>query len=191
MKNDPSHVTVSFRFPIAPAPVPLGFAAASAAIALLPMAVAPAPLVAPDTAAVELAEPYVPERPQLPTQDVGFNNDDILQTEEPLNSFPSDSSDRSIDTTCIYSAYISNCFTANNSESPKAQSSSADLSTFYDFRPKIPPRDYHEKAIQNQKPAKVGCNPVSEPAVASNHLTPSQKRDVIIYSCQQTQKTSK
>ena len=64
--------------------------------------------------------------------------------------------------------------------------SCANLPTSYDFRPELPARDYHEKAIQNKIPPKVRCIPISEPAVSSNQTTQSQKLDLIIGSCQVT-----
>ena len=70
-------VTVSFRIPIAPAPMPIGLAAALAALPPPAAAAAPAPSVALDTAVVEAAEAQVPERHQLPTQDVRLTNDDV------------------------------------------------------------------------------------------------------------------
>ena len=56
----------------------------------------------------------------------------------------------------------------------------------YDLRPRQPPRDYHEKAIQNEIPPKMRSIPITEPAASLNQLTQSQKRDVIIDSCQRT-----
>ena len=54
------------------------------------------------------------------------------------------------------------------------------------LRPRLPPRDYHEKVIQNKIPPKMRCIPITEPAVSSNQLTQSQKRDVSFDSCQRT-----
>ena len=105
--------------------------------------------MAPEAADVA-AEPHTPERPQLPTQDVRFINNDLLRTDELLNFTPSGSSDSSADTTYENSVYISNFPTANNSESLKAQFSSANLPNSCDFRPRLPPRDYREKAIETK-----------------------------------------
>ena len=125
---------------------------------------------------------------KLPIQDVRFNNDDILQTDELPNFVPSDNSDSSADTTCENSVCRSNFPTATNSASPQAQSISSNLPNSYNFRLRLPPWDYHEKAIQNKIPPKVRCFPVSEPAASSDQLTPSKKRDVIVDSCQLTRK---
>ena len=59
-------MSISTRF----SAVPVGLAAAPAPLHPPTVVAAPAALVAPDTADVEVAEPQVPERPQLPTQDV-------------------------------------------------------------------------------------------------------------------------
>ena len=66
--ENPPPVTVSFRFPTAPAPVPVGLAAAPGPLHL-PAVAADLALVAPEMADGEVAEPQVPVRPQLPTQD--------------------------------------------------------------------------------------------------------------------------
>ena len=50
-------------------------------------------------------------------------------------------------------------------ESQQAQSSSTDLSKSHDFRPRLPPRDYHEEVIQNKIPPEMRCIPLHEPAV--------------------------
>ena len=91
--EDPPPLTVSFRFPVAPA------------------------LVAPDTADIEMAEPQVPGRLHLPTQNVRFTNDNILHTDELPNFIASDT-----DTSYENSVYISNFPTANDSGSSQIQS---------------------------------------------------------------------
>ena len=118
MTEDPPPVTVSFRAPVAPAPVPAGPAAAQALLLLPRVAAAPA-LVAPDTADVGVAEPQAPERPQLPTQSVRFNNDDILQTDEVPIFIAGDSNDSFADTTCENSVYLCIFPTASISENPQ------------------------------------------------------------------------
>ena len=52
---------------------------------------------------------------------------------------------------------------AYNSEIPQAQHFCALLPNSYDFRPKLSPRDYHDKAIQNLIQHKIRFIPVSEP----------------------------
>ena len=54
------------------------------------MAAAPAPLVAPDTTDIA-AEPQKPKRPQLPTQDVRFTDDNNFQNNELPTFIPSTS----------------------------------------------------------------------------------------------------
>ena len=85
--EDPSPVTVSLRFPIAPAPVPVGLAAAPAPIPPPAVAVASA-LMATDTADVEAPEPHVLERPYLPTKGVRFSDssDDFSTTDASLHA---------------------------------------------------------------------------------------------------------
>ena len=90
LTEDPPAVNINFRFPIAPAPVPVGLAAVPAPVPPPAPAAAPASLVAPDTADVA-AEPQTQERPQLPTRDVRFTNDDIFQNDESPNFIPSTS----------------------------------------------------------------------------------------------------
>ena len=97
-----------------------------------------------------------------------------------------DDSDSSVDSTRENSIYVRNFRTTVPSDSHRAQSSSTDLPKSYDLRPRLPPRDYHEKAIQNKIPPKIRCIPITEPAASSKQLTQSQKRDVIIDSCQRT-----
>ena len=92
-----------------------------------------------------------------------------------------DDSDRSVDSTRQNLIYIRNFRTTENQQ---AQSSSADLPQSYDLRPRLPPRDCHEKVIQNKISPKMRCIPISEPAATSSQLTQSQKRDAIICSCQ-------
>ena len=167
---------------MAPAPVPAGLAAAAAPLPPPAVAVAPV-LVAADTADVEEVEPQAPERHQLPIQDVRFTND-ILQTDEVPNFIPCDSRGSSVDT-YETSIYLSDFPTAKNSESRQAQST-AILPISYDFRPRLPPRDYLEKAIQNRMPPEIRSAPVNEPAASSNQPTQSQKRDVILDSCERT-----
>ena len=71
----------------------------------------------------EVTQPQAPERPQFPTQDVRFTNNDILQSDELPIFFPKDSSDSSAATRCENSVNISNFSTADNSGIPQAQSS--------------------------------------------------------------------
>ena len=97
-----------------------------------------------------------------------------------------DDSDSSVDSTRENSIYIRNFRTTVHSDSQHAQSCSADLPKPYDLRPRLPPRDYHEKVIQNKRPPKIRCIPITEPAASSHQLTQGQKRDVIIDSCQRT-----
>ena len=97
-----------------------------------------------------------------------------------------DDSDSSVDSTRESSIYIRNYRTTVLSESQQAQSSSTDLPQSYDLRPRQPPRDYHEKVIQNKIPPKKRSIPFTEPAASLNQLTQNQKRDVIIDSCQRT-----
>ena len=97
-----------------------------------------------------------------------------------------DDSDSSVDSTRENSIYIRNFRTTVPSDSQQAQSASTDLPKTYDLRPRLPPRDYHEKVIQNKIPPKIRCIPINEPAASSKQLTQSQKRDVIIDSCQRT-----
>ena len=79
--EDPPPVTVSIRFPVAPAPVPVGLASALVPLRPPDVAAAPAPLVATDTSDVA-AEPQTPERPQPPTQDVLFTDDNSFHNNE-------------------------------------------------------------------------------------------------------------
>ena len=97
-----------------------------------------------------------------------------------------DDSDSSVDSTRENSIHIRNFRTTVPSDSQQAQSASTDLPKSYDLRPRLPPRDYHEKVIQNKIPPKIRCIPINEPAASSKQLTQSQKRDVIIDSCQRT-----
>ena len=97
-----------------------------------------------------------------------------------------DDSDSSVDSTRENSIYIRNFCTTVPSKSQEAHSSSTDLPQSSDLRPRLPPRDYHEKVIQNKMPPKTRCIPISEPAASSNQLIQSQKRDLIIDSCQRT-----
>ena len=95
-------------------------------------------------------------------------------------------SDSSTDSLRENSIYIRHSRTTVTPESQHAQSSITHLLKSYDLRPKLPPRDYHEKVVQIKLPPKMRCIPISEPAATSNQLTQSQKRDVIIDSCQRT-----
>ena len=97
-----------------------------------------------------------------------------------------DDSDSSVDSTRKNSIYIRNFRTTVQSDSQQAQSSSIDLPKTYDLRPRLPPRDYHEKVIQNTIPPKIRCIPINEPAASSKQLTQSQKRDAMLDSCQRT-----
>ena len=116
----------------------------------------------------------------MPTVDQG-----TLRVSQPRFSH-NDDSDSSVDSTRENSIYIRNFRTTVQSDSQQAQSSSTDLPKSYDLRPRLPPRDYHEKVIQNKIPPKIRCIPINEPATSSKQLTQSQKRDVIIDSCQRT-----
>ena len=104
----------------------------------------------------------------------------------PTHFSHNEDSDSSVDSTRENSIHIRNCRTTVQSESQQAQSSSTDLPKSYDLRPRLPPRDYHERVIQNKIPPKIRCTPINEPAASSKQLTQSQKRDVIIDSCQRT-----
>ena len=97
-----------------------------------------------------------------------------------------DDSDSSVDSTRENSIYIRNFRTTVQSDSQQAQSSSTDLPKSYDLRPRLPPRDYHEKVIQNKIPPKIRYVPITEPAATPNQLAQSQKRDAILDSCQRT-----
>ena len=97
-----------------------------------------------------------------------------------------DDSDSSVDSTRENSIYIRNFRTTVQSDCQQAQPSSTDLPKSYDLRPTLPPRDYHEKVIQNKIPPKNRCIPISEPAATPNWLTQSQKRDAILDWCQRT-----
>ena len=90
-----------------------------------------------------------------------------------------DHSDSSVDTTPENSFYLLSFRTIVAPESQQVQSSSTVLPKSYDVRPKIPPRRYHEKVIQNKIAPKMRCAPISESAAASNQLTQNQKRDAI------------
>ena len=90
---DPPPVTVNIRFPIAPAPVPFGLAAAPVLLPAPTVATVPALLV-PDTADVA-AEPQIPQRPTLPTQDIRFTDDNNFQNNELPNFIPSTSTSES------------------------------------------------------------------------------------------------
>ena len=90
LTEDTPPVTVGIRFPIAHAPIPVGLTAVPAPLSALAVAAAPVLLVAPDTADVA-AEPQTQERPQLPSQNVRFANDDIVRKEKLPNTNPSTS----------------------------------------------------------------------------------------------------
>ena len=68
-------------------------------------------------------------------------------------------SDISGDSTRGTSVYFRNSRTTVAPESQQAQSSSTDLPKSYDLRPRLPPRFYHEKVIQNKIPPKMSCIP--------------------------------
>ena len=183
--EETSPISSSFRFPVAPEPVPVTLAAAPAPTPPTAVAVAPAQVAA-DTADVEEAEPQVPERPHTSTQDACYTNDEVLRSVELPIFFQKDSIDSSADTERKNLVYMSNFFTAKNSESPQVQSSSSNLPNSYILIQRLPPQDYHERAIQIEVPPELRGVPESEPAVPSNHLTQSQKRDIIIDLCQRT-----
>ena len=104
----------------------------------------------------------------------------------PTHFSHNDDSDSSVDSTRENSMYIRNFLLTAQSENQQAHSSSTDLPQTYDLRPKLPPRDYLEKVIQNKILPKIRFIPITEPAAATNRLTQSQRRDVIIDSCQPT-----
>ena len=92
-----------------------------------------------DTTDVEDAETEAPAgQPQLPTQDVCFTNDDILQTDELPNFNPVGSSNSFVDSTCENAVCLSHYPTANNSNSPQAKFFSANFSVSSDFKPRLP-----------------------------------------------------
>ena len=114
----------------------------------------------------------------MPTVDQG-----TLRVSQTRFSHNADS-DSSVDTTRENSIYLRNSTVTPDSQ--QAQSSSTDLPQPYDLRPRLPPRDYHEKVIQNKIPPKIRCIPITEPAATPNQLTQRQKRDAILDSCQRT-----
>ena len=54
---------------------------------------------------------------------------------------PRDIGDSSVETICEYLVHLSKLPTTNNSESPEAESFSANLPSSYALRPKVPPRN--------------------------------------------------
>ena len=104
----------------------------------------------------------------------------------PTHFSHNDDSDSSVDSKRENSIYFRNFRTTVQSDSQQEQSSSTDLPKSYDLRPRLPPRDYHEKLIQNKIPPKIRCIPITEQAASSHQLTQGQKRDSIIDSCQRT-----
>ena len=94
--------------------------------------------------------------------------------------------DSSVDTTREKSICRRNSRTTVTPESQRAEPFSTVSPKSFDLRPRIPPRDYHEKVIENKIPPEMHCIPSSEPAASSNQLTQSQKRVAIIDSCQRT-----
>ena len=86
----------------------------------------------------------------------------------PTHFSHNDDSDSSVDSTRENSIYIRNFRTTVQSDSHQAQSSSTDLPKSYDLRPRLPPRDYHEKVIQNKIPPKKRCILFTEPAATPN-----------------------
>ena len=109
-----------------------------------------------------------PSTEAMPTVDQGTLG--VSQTRFSHN----DDSDSSVDSTRENSIYIRNFRTTVPSDSQQAQFSSTDLPKSYDLRPRPPPRDYHEKVIQNKIPPKIRCIPINEPAASSKQLTQSQ-----------------
>ena len=95
-----------------------------------------------------------------------------------------DDSDSSVDSTRENPIYIRNVRTTVQSDGQQAQSSSTDLPKSYDLRPRLPPRDYHEKVIPNKIPPKIRCILITEPAATLNRLTQCPKRDAILDSRQ-------
>ena len=61
-----------------------------------------------------------------------------------------DDSDSSVDSTRENSTYIRDFRTTVHSETQQAQSSTTGLPKSYNPRPRLPPRDYHERVIQNR-----------------------------------------
>ena len=116
----------------------------------------------------------------MPTVDLG-----TLRV-SPTHFSHNDDSDSSVDSMRENSIYVRNFRTTVHSDSQQAQSSSKDLPKSYDLRPRLPPRDYHEKVIRNKIPPKIRFIPITKPAASSHQLTQGQKRDVIIDSCQRT-----
>ena len=105
----------------------------------------------------------------------------------PTHFSHNDDSDSSVGSTRENSIYIRSFRTTVQSDSQQAQSSNTDLPKSYDLRPRLPPQDYHEKVIQNNKiPPEIRCIPITEPAATLNQLTQSQKRDAILDSYQRT-----
>ena len=94
--------------------------------------------------------------------------------------------DSSVDSTRGNSTYLRNSRITVTPESQQAQPSSTDLPKSHDLRLTLPPRDYHEKVIQNKIPPKMRCILLHKPAASSSQLLLSQKRDIIIDSCQRT-----
>ena len=84
-----------------------------------------------------------------------------------------DDSDSTVNSTRENSIYSRDFRTTVQSDSQQAQSRSTDLPKSYDLRPRLPPRDYHEKVIQNKVPTKIRCIPITEPAATPNQLTQS------------------
>ena len=116
----------------------------------------------------------------MPTVDQG------TLTVSPTRFSYNDDSDSSVDSTRENSIYIRTFRTTVHSDSQQAESTSTDSPKSYDLRPRLPPRDYHEKVIQNKIPPKIRCLLFTEPAATPNQLTQSQKLDAIFVSCQRT-----
>ena len=91
--------------------------------------------------------------------------------------------DSSADSTRKNSIYIRIFRTTVQFENQQAQYFSTDLRQCCDLRPRLPPRDYHEKVRQNKLPAKTRSIPISEPVASSSQLTQNKKRHAIIDSC--------
>ena len=130
---------------------------------------------------IELGPLLAPQSTEaMPTVDQG-----TLRV-SPTHFSHNDDSDSSVDSTRENSIYIRNFRTTVQSHTQQAQPSSTDLPNSNDIRPRLPPRDYHDKVIQNKIPPKIRCIPKNEPAASSKQLTQSQKQDAILDSCQRT-----
>ena len=104
-----------------------------------------------------------PSTEAMPTVDQG-----TLRVSQTRFSHNADS-DSSVDTTHENSIHLR--ISTVTLDSQQAQSSRTDLPRSYDLRPRLPPRDFHEKVVQNKIPPKIRCIPNIAPAVSSKQLT--------------------